>query len=71
MAEQMPGELIYAYDGLRITRVTSYGVPPFDMVMSGAAAIPPPGARYDVTLEGRVADRRRSAISSTRVIRAR
>ena len=54
MAEQMPGELIYKYDGLRITRVTSYGAPPFDLVVSGAAAIPPPGARYDFTLEGRV-----------------
>ena len=55
MAEQMPGELIYEYDGLRITGVTSYGAPPFDLVMSGAAAIPPSGARYDFTLEGRVA----------------
>ncbi len=54
MAEQMPGELIYEYDGLRITRVTSYGAPPFDLAVSGAAAIPPPGARYDFTLEGRV-----------------
>ena len=55
MAEQMPGELIYEYDGLRITGVTSYGAPPFDLVMSGGAAIPPSGARYDFTLEGRVA----------------
>ena len=54
MAEQMPGELIYEYDGLRITGVTSYGAPPFDLVMSGGAAIPPSGARYDFTLEGRL-----------------
>jgi hypothetical protein len=54
MAEQMPGELIYEYDGLRITEVTSYGAPPFDVVMSGAEAIPPSGARYAFTLEGRV-----------------
>jgi hypothetical protein len=54
MADQLPGELIYEYDSLRITRVTSYGAPPFDAVMSGAAAIPPSGARYDFTLEGRV-----------------
>ena len=50
MAQQMPGELIYEYDGLRITGVTSYGAPPFDAVMSGAVAIPPSGARYDFTL---------------------
>ena len=54
MADQMPGELIYEYDGLRITAVTSYGAPPFDAVVSGAEAIPPSGARYDFTLEGRV-----------------
>ena len=54
MAQQLPGELIYEYDGLRITEVTSYGAPPFDVVMSGAEAIPPSGARYDFTLEGRV-----------------
>jgi len=54
MAQQMPGELIYEYDGLQITGVTSYGAPPFDAVMSGAVAIPPSGARYDFTLEGRV-----------------
>jgi hypothetical protein len=52
MSEQMPGELIYAYDNLRITGVTSYGAAPFDAVMSGAADIPPQGARYDFTLEG-------------------
>ena len=51
----MPGELIYEYDGLLIAGVTSYGAPPFDAVMSGAEAIPPSGARYDFTLEGRVA----------------
>jgi hypothetical protein len=54
MAEQMPGELIYEYEDLRITGVTSYGAPPFDAVMSGAAGLPPHGARYDFTLEGRV-----------------
>jgi hypothetical protein len=54
MAERMPGELIYEYDGLLITGVTSYGAPPFDAVMSGAEAIPPSGARYDFALEGRV-----------------
>ena len=54
MADQLPGELIYEYDSLRITRMTSYGAPPFDAVMSGAEAIPPSGARYDFTLEGRV-----------------
>ncbi|MGH3201160.1 MAG: DUF3237 family protein [Streptosporangiaceae bacterium] len=54
MADQMPGELIYEYDGLRITSVTSYGAPPFEAVMSGAGAIPPSGAWYDFTLEGRV-----------------
>jgi Protein of unknown function (DUF3237) len=54
MAQQLPGELIYEYDGLRITEVTSYGAPPFDVVMSGAETIPPSGARYDFTLEGRV-----------------
>ena len=54
MAQQMPGELIYEYDGLQITGVTSYGAPPFDAVMSGAVAIPLSGARYDFTLEGRV-----------------
>jgi hypothetical protein len=54
MAEQMPGELIYTYDHLRITGATSYGAPPFDAVISGAAGLPPHGARYDFTLEGRI-----------------
>jgi hypothetical protein len=54
MAEQMPGELIYEYDGVRITEVTAYGAPPFEAVVSGAEAIPPSGARYDFTLEGRM-----------------
>ena len=54
MAQQLPGELIYEYEGLRITGMTAYGAPPFDAVMSGAEAIPPSGARYDFTLEGRV-----------------
>ena len=60
MAEQMPGELIYTYDRLRITGVTSYGAPAFDAVMSGTAGVPPHGARYDFTLEGRVAGPRLS-----------
>ena len=50
MAQQLPGELIYEYEGLRITGVTSYGAPPFDAVVSGAPAIPPSGARYDSAL---------------------
>ena len=54
MAQQLPGELIYEYESLRITAVTSYGAPPFDAVVSGAEAIPPSGARYDFTLQGRV-----------------
>ena len=52
MSDQMAGELIYAYDNLRITGVTSYGAPPFDAVISGAADIPPSGARYDFILDG-------------------
>ena len=47
--------MIYEYDDLRITGATSYGAPAFDAVMSGAAGIPPQGARYDFSLEGRVA----------------
>ena len=54
MAQQLPGELIYEYEGLRITAVTSYGAPPFDAVVSGAEAIPSSGARYDFILEGRL-----------------
>jgi hypothetical protein len=62
MADQLPGELIYEYDSLRITAMTSYGAPPFDAVMSGAEAIPPSGARYDFTLEGRVSGRLRGTL---------
>jgi hypothetical protein len=57
MAEQLPGELIYTYD-LQVTEVISYGAPAFDAVVSGAAGIPPPGARYDFALEGPIAGRR-------------
>ncbi|HYB48477.1 MAG TPA: DUF3237 family protein [Streptosporangiaceae bacterium] len=57
MAEQLPGELIYRYN-LKVTGVTSYGAPAMDAVVSGAAGIPPPGARYDLALEGRIAGQR-------------
>ena len=72
MAQQMPGELIYEYDGMQITGVTSYGAPPFDAVMSGAVAIPPSGARYDFTLEGRVSGPRlRGAVKGVDHIKVR
>jgi hypothetical protein len=57
MTEQMSGELIYEYD-LQVTSVTSYGAPAFDAVVSGAARIPPQGARYDFVLEGPIAGRK-------------
>jgi Protein of unknown function (DUF3237) len=57
MAEHLPGELIYTYD-LQVTGVTSHGAPAFDAVVSGAAGIPPPGARYDFALEGPIVGRR-------------
>jgi hypothetical protein len=57
MAEQLPGELIYQYD-LKVTRVTSYGAPALDAVVTGTAGIPPQGARYDFALQGRVVGRR-------------
>jgi hypothetical protein len=57
MAEQLPGELIYRYN-LKVTGITSYGAPAVDAVVSGAAGIPPPGARYDLALEGRIAGQR-------------
>jgi len=57
MAGQLPGELIYQYN-LQVTGVTSYGVPAFDAVVSGAAGIPPQGARYDFALEGPIVGQR-------------
>ena len=51
MTEQMPGELIYEYT-IQSTRATSYGVPALDALLSGAADIPPQGARYDLAFQG-------------------
>ncbi len=54
MSEQarMPGELIYEHE-MQIKQVTEYGVP-FDKLLSGAAAPPPEGARFDLHVEGTV-----------------
>ena len=57
MAEQMPGELIYQYD-LQVTGITTYGAPALDALVSGAAGIPPQGARYDLALEGPIVGQR-------------
>ena len=57
MANQMPGELIYEYD-LQVTGVTTYGAPALDALVSGAAGIPPQGARYDLALEGPIVGQR-------------
>jgi hypothetical protein len=48
----MPGELIYEH-AVQIKQVTEYGVA-FDGLLSGAAAPPPEGARFDVLSEGTV-----------------
>ncbi|MGI8824177.1 MAG: DUF3237 family protein [Chloroflexota bacterium] len=52
MSEQagMPGELIYEYT-VQFTQVTEYGVA-LDTLLSGAAAPPAEGARFDVAFEG-------------------
>jgi hypothetical protein len=54
MSEQagMPGEFICEH-ALQIKQVTEYGVA-FDRLLSGAAAPPPEGARFDFHLEGTV-----------------
>ena len=51
MTEQMPGELTYEYT-IQPTRATSYGVPALDALLSGAADIPPQGARHDLAFQG-------------------
>jgi hypothetical protein len=55
MSEQaeMPGELIYEH-AVQIKHVMEYGVA-FDGLLSGAAAPPPEGARFDLYDEGTVA----------------
>jgi hypothetical protein len=57
MTEQIPGELIYEYT-IQSTRTTSYGVPALDAVLSGVEAIPPEGARYDLTFQGPITGQR-------------
>jgi hypothetical protein len=54
MSEQagMPGELIYEH-AVQIKQMTEYGVA-FDGLLSGAAAPPPQGARFDLYVEGTV-----------------
>jgi len=42
--------------------VTSYGAPALDALLSGAAAPPPQGARYDVAFEGPVTGRLRGTV---------
>jgi hypothetical protein len=44
------GELLYEYT-LKITGMTEYGVS-FAGLMAGTVALPPEGARFDVTFEG-------------------
>ncbi len=53
MVGKLPGDLIYEYT-VQFTGVTSYGAPPLDALLSGVAAPPPQGARYDVAFEGPV-----------------
>ena len=48
----MPGEFI-SEQALQIKPVTEYGVA-FDRLLSGAAAPPPQGARFDLYVEGTV-----------------
>jgi hypothetical protein len=48
----MSGELIYEH-AVQISQVTEYGVA-FDGLLSGAAAPPPQGARFDLYVEGTV-----------------
>src|SRR5882724_7138592 len=48
----MPGELIYEH-AVQIKQVTEYGVA-FDRLLSGAAAPPAEGARFDLRVEGTV-----------------
>ena len=49
---QLPGELLYEYTP-KITRVVEYGVS-MDALMSGQAAPPVEGARFDVYFDGPV-----------------
>ena len=71
MTEQMPGELIYEYT-IRSTGATSYGVPALDVLLSGAADIPPQGARYDLTFRGPIIGQRlRGTIELTDYIHVR
>ncbi len=51
----MVGEKIYEYD-LDITGLTDYGLT-LNVIGSGQAPIPPPGARIDVASEGRASGR--------------
>jgi Protein of unknown function (DUF3237) len=68
---QLPGELIYEYT-LQITGITSYGAPPLDALLSGAADIPPQGARYDVAVEGPITGQRlRGTIKGTDYVHIR
>jgi hypothetical protein len=48
----MPGELIYEH-AVQIKQVTEYGLA-FDRLLSGAAAPPAEGARFDLQVEGTV-----------------
>jgi hypothetical protein len=52
----MPGELIYEH-AVQIKRVTESGVA-LDSLLSGAAAPPAEGARFDVHAEGNATGRR-------------
>jgi hypothetical protein len=71
MTEQMPGELIYEY-ALQSTGATAYGVPALNALLSGAAGIPPQGARYDLTFQGPIVGRRlRGTVELTDYIHVR
>jgi hypothetical protein len=71
MTEQMPGELIYEYT-IRPTGATSYDVPALDALLSGAADIPPHGARYDLAFQGPIVGQRlRGTIQLTDYIHVR
>jgi uncharacterized protein DUF3237 len=71
MTEPMPGEVIYEYT-IQSTGATSYGVPALEALLSGAADIPPEGARYDLAFQGPIVGQRlRGTVELTDYIHVR
>lgn len=62
-------ELLYEYT-VKLTRVTEYGVS-FAALMSGDAALPPEGARFDVWFEGEASGKLAGKVSGVDYLRIR